>query len=188
MGQRLDVRRRDGQHRVPKPGELYALALGNQLEVGGRRVQGAGLGLGDRQLGLGVAAEHPLAESALSGLVGQLDLIGAVPLNGDDGDGLPRNHPSETRAGLEILKLGHGRLRVDRIGFGSTVSGSLQRVDARGRRASQLITPRLPLRSLAALRVAGVRRRHVAPKRRSLLGFVSPGGKVGAPEGGLAVV
>ena len=61
--QRLDVRRRDRQHRVPEPGELDPLALGNQLEVGGRGVQGAGLGLRDRELGLGVAAEHPLAES-----------------------------------------------------------------------------------------------------------------------------
>ena len=69
---------------------------------------------------LGVAAEHPLAERALGGLVGQLDRIGAVRLHGDDGDVLPGNHASKTQAGLEILELRHGRLRVDRIGFGLT--------------------------------------------------------------------
>ena len=62
VGQRLDVGRRDRQHRVAEPGELDPLALGDELEVGGRGVEGTGLGLRDRELRLGVAAEDPLAE------------------------------------------------------------------------------------------------------------------------------
>ena len=105
VGQRLDVRRRDRQHRVEQARELDPLALGDELEVGGVSVEGTRLELGDRELLLGVATEDALAELALSGLVRQLDRIGPVRLHGDDRDVLPGNHASKTQARLEILKL-----------------------------------------------------------------------------------
>jgi hypothetical protein len=94
--QRLDVRRGDREHRVPKPRELDPLALGNQLEVGGHGVQRTALSLRDRELRLGVAAEDPLAERTFGRLVREFDRIIAVRLHGNDGDVLPGNHASET--------------------------------------------------------------------------------------------
>lgn len=108
--QRLDVRRRDREHRVGQAGEPDALALGDQLEVGGDGVKRARLGVGDRELLLGVAAEDALAEIAPSGLVGELDRIGPVRLHGDDGDVLAGNDASETQAGLEVFESRHGVL------------------------------------------------------------------------------
>ena len=103
-----------------RPASLIRWHSATSLKSAAISVERPRLGLGDRELLLGVAAENPLAEFALGGLVGQLDRIGPVRLHGDDGDVLPGNHASKTQAGLEILKLRHGRLRVDRIGFGLT--------------------------------------------------------------------
>ena len=115
MGQGLDVRSGDRQHRVPEPSELDPLTLGDELELGGRCVQRAGLGLRDRELRLGVTAEDPLAKYTLGGLVREFHRICAMRLHRDDRDVLPGDHASETQAGLEILKLGHV-VKVDRIG------------------------------------------------------------------------
>jgi hypothetical protein len=50
VGQRLDVRGRDREHRVGQAGELDPLALGDELEVGGESVERTRLDLGDREL------------------------------------------------------------------------------------------------------------------------------------------
>ena len=68
--------------------------------------------MGDRELGLGVAAENPLAESALSALIGQLDRIIAVLLDGNDGDGLPGNSAQRPKIGAAPLQRSYPRMRV----------------------------------------------------------------------------
>lgn len=126
MGEWLDVRCRDGQHRIGEAGQLDALALGGELEVGGGGVERPGLSLNDVQRGLGIPAQDPLAETTLLGLVGELDGVGTVRLDGDDGDGLPGDHAREMQAGLEILELGcrwgwgHGRVQGG-VTFGVTL-------------------------------------------------------------------
>jgi hypothetical protein len=142
------------------PGELDPLALGNELEVGGRCVQGTGLGLRDRELRLGVASENPLTESALSALIGQLDRIIAVRLDGNDGDGLPGNHASETQAGLEILKLRHGLVkgRPYRVRSDESTPGGKRHISLDDQTAASLP---------AWQPFAGGRRRHVAPTKAS---------------------
>ncbi len=111
---------RDREHRVEQAGQLDPLALGDELEVGGDSVEGARLGVRDRELLLGVAAEDALAEIALGSLVRELDRVGPVRLHGDDGNVLPGNHASETQAGLEIFEFRHGQSVVDRTAFGLT--------------------------------------------------------------------
>ena len=106
--QRLDVRCRDREHRVRQASELDPLALGDELEVGGDGVERTRLGTGDRELALGVAAEHALTELARAGLVGQLDRVSAMRLHSDDGHALSRNDPRKTQARLKILELRHG--------------------------------------------------------------------------------
>ena len=92
VGQRLDVRGRDGEHRVGQAGELDPLALGDELEVGPVSVEGPRLNLCDREPLLGVAAEDALFELPLRRLEGELDRIATMRVHGDHGDAPPRDY------------------------------------------------------------------------------------------------
>ncbi len=107
MRQWLNIGRRDRQHRVGEASQLDALALGDELEVGGDSVEGTRLGVRDREHLLGLATEHTLAQLALGGLVRQLDGVCAVRLSGEHGNMLPRDHTCEQQSGLDVLEFRH---------------------------------------------------------------------------------
>ncbi len=107
--QRIDHGGVHRQHRVEEMGQADAVGLGDQAEEGAVAVETPGPALlDDLQAGLVVAVEQLVGDLAGRGLVGQLQGLGAEPLDADHGDQGIGEDAADGGVGLELFEL-HGR-------------------------------------------------------------------------------
>ena len=103
--QRLDERGVDREHRVEEVRQADAVRLGDEAEERAVAVEAPGPALlDDLEARLVVAVEQLVRDLAGGVLVGQLERLGAEPLDADDGDQRVREDAADGGAGGQGLK------------------------------------------------------------------------------------
>lgn len=125
MRQRIDDGGVDRQHRIEQVGEANALGLGDEAEESAIAVEAPGPALLDKvEAGLIVAIEQLVGYLARRRLVGELERLGAEPLDADHGNQGIGQDPTNGGIRLEVFKLSHLWVPSGSSGNGKSWTGS----------------------------------------------------------------